>query len=59
MDGQAIFAYNGVFPPEPSAWEKIFLGWATPVTLSPGNYNVSLAQNWPLLYPILLSLKFL
>ncbi len=42
MDPQSIFAYNGVFPPEPSAWEKIFLGWATPVTLSPGNYNVDL-----------------
>ncbi len=27
MDGQAIFAYGGLFPPEPSAWEKIYLGW--------------------------------
>jgi M6 family metalloprotease-like protein len=43
MDTQSIFAYNGVFPPEPSAWEKIFLGWATPVTLSPGNYSLNLA----------------
>jgi M6 family metalloprotease-like protein len=43
MDTQSIFAYNGVFPPEPSAWEKIFLGWATPVTLSTANYSVSLA----------------
>jgi len=43
MDTQSIFAYNGVFPPEPSAWEKIFLGWAAPVTLLPGNYNVDLA----------------
>ncbi|MHB1686183.1 MAG: T9SS-dependent M6-like inactivated metalloprotease [Ignavibacteriaceae bacterium] len=43
MDGQSIFAYNGAFPPEPSAWEKIFLGWATPVTISPGNYNINLA----------------
>lgn len=34
MDGQAIFAYNGAFPPEPSAWEKIFLGWETPVVLN-------------------------
>ena len=33
MDGQAIFAYSGVFPPEPSAWEKIDLGWINPVTL--------------------------
>lgn len=30
MDGQSIFAYNGCFPPEPSAWEKIYLGWITP-----------------------------
>ena len=30
MDGQSIFAYNGCFPPEPSAWEKIFLGWIQP-----------------------------
>ncbi len=30
MDGQAIFAYSGLFPPEPSAWEKIKLGWETP-----------------------------
>ncbi len=43
MDGQSIFAYNGAFPPEPSAWEKIFLGWATPVTISPGNYNINLS----------------
>lgn len=42
MDGQAIFAYNGVFPPEPSAWEKIYLGWAEPVTITPGNYEISL-----------------
>lgn len=25
MDGQSIFSWNGVFPPEPSAWEKVFL----------------------------------
>lgn len=27
MDGQSIFAFSGTFPPEPSAWEKLFLGW--------------------------------
>ncbi|MFO7447904.1 MAG: T9SS type A sorting domain-containing protein [Ignavibacteriaceae bacterium] len=44
MDGQAIFAYNGLFPPEPSAWEKIYLGWAEPYTLAPGSYNINLAS---------------
>jgi hypothetical protein len=34
MDGQSIFAYNGAFPPEPSPWEKIRLGWVTPVELT-------------------------
>ncbi|MEO8399010.1 MAG: T9SS type A sorting domain-containing protein [Ignavibacteriaceae bacterium] len=42
MDGQAIFAYGGTFPPEPSPWEKIYLGWASPVTISPRNYNIDL-----------------
>lgn len=42
MDGQSIFAYNGTYPPEPSAWEKIYLGWAEPVTIAPGDYDISL-----------------
>ncbi|MEX0647649.1 MAG: T9SS type A sorting domain-containing protein [Balneolaceae bacterium] len=33
MDGAGIFAYNGLFPPELSAWEKIYLGWETPFTV--------------------------
>ncbi|MFA7229524.1 MAG: hypothetical protein WC061_10855, partial [Melioribacteraceae bacterium] len=33
-DAQAINANSGMFPPEPSPWEKIFLGWETPVTLA-------------------------
>ncbi|MEO8232734.1 MAG: T9SS type A sorting domain-containing protein [Ignavibacteriota bacterium] len=45
MDGQSIFAYNGCFPPEPSAWEKIYLGWAEPTVISSGNYSISLAAN--------------
>ncbi len=36
MDGQSLFSYNGIFPPEPSAWEKIFLGWVQPVEISSG-----------------------
>ncbi len=34
MDGQAIIANNGMFPPEPSPWEKMFLGWETPTTVT-------------------------
>lgn len=40
MDGQAIFAYGGIFPPEPSAWEKIYLGWTEPVTVSSASPTV-------------------
>jgi hypothetical protein len=36
MDGQAIFSFSGLFPPEPSAWEKYWLGWITPITVPPG-----------------------
>lgn len=35
MDGQSAFAYGGIFPPEPGAWEKAFLGWVTPKVVSP------------------------
>lgn len=35
MDGAGIFAYNGLFPPELSAWEKIRLGWQQPFTVNP------------------------
>jgi hypothetical protein len=34
MDGAGIFAFNGLFPPEPSAWEKIHLGWETSFPVS-------------------------
>ncbi len=45
MDGQSIFAYNGLYPPEMSPWEKMYLGWLTPVTISPGDYKISLTTN--------------
>lgn len=43
MDGAGIFSYSGLFPPEPSAWEKIYLGWLTP-------YEVVLDSGTP--YPL-------
>ena len=30
MDPLGIFAYSGLFAPEPSAWTKYYLGWMTP-----------------------------
>lgn len=40
MDGQSMFSFMGVFPPEPSAWEKQYLGWVEPITvLSNGSYS--------------------
>ncbi|MFQ5570967.1 MAG: hypothetical protein ACE5G0_14910 [Rhodothermales bacterium] len=40
MDPLGIFAYNGLFPPEPSAWTKYFLGWVEPLDLR-GNEPIS------------------
>lgn len=34
--------YSGLFPPELSAWEKIYLGWATPITIGPGTSTINL-----------------
>jgi hypothetical protein len=36
MDGQSIFSFAGAFPPEPSAWEKYWLGWIQPIVVSSG-----------------------
>ncbi len=41
MDGQSIFAYGGLFPPEPSAWEKVFLGWETPAEIKPAEGKIT------------------
>ncbi|HYQ87245.1 MAG TPA: hypothetical protein VES59_08400 [Bacteroidota bacterium] len=37
MDGQSIFSWSGLFPPEPSAWERAFLGWLQPIAVTGGN----------------------
>ncbi len=42
MDGQAIFSFAGLFPPEPSAWEKYWLGWIQPITVRSDSSVVSL-----------------
>ena len=35
MDGAAFFSYSGLFPPEPSAWEKMYLGWQDSFNIKP------------------------
>jgi len=64
MDGQAIFSFNGLFPPEPSAWEKIFLGWVQPLTVQSGVSNLTIAAhrtdgaaNMSVIYKVLISAK--
>ena len=42
MDGQAIFSFGGLFPPEPSAWEKIFLGWTSAIVVPAGDHTLRL-----------------
>lgn len=44
MDGAGIFAYNGLFPPELSAWEKFHMGWAEP-------FEVSYDSSTPIILP--------
>ena len=40
MDGESFFSYRGLFSPEPSAWEKIYLGWQEPFIVSTSNNNL-------------------
>ncbi len=42
MDGQAMFTFQGIFPPEPSPWEKMFLGWEEPIELPVKDMTVNL-----------------
>jgi hypothetical protein len=35
MDPEGFFAFFGLFPPLPSAWERLYMGWDTPQMLSP------------------------
>ena len=34
MDGAGFFSYFGLFPPEPSAWEKVYMGWIDPIDIT-------------------------
>lgn len=45
MDGAGFFAYNGLFPPSLSAWERLRLGWALPV-------DIDLADAAPIELPL-------
>jgi len=45
MDGQSLFAFAGLFPPEPSAWEKIYLGWENPIVINSDAQNISVATS--------------
>lgn len=43
MDPEGFFAYQGLFPPEPSAWTKYYLGWVEPIEVtqrSPNNVTL-------------------
>lgn len=44
MDGEGFLGFAGLFPPEPSAWEKIRMGWQEP-------FEVNLATNQPIELP--------
>ncbi len=62
MDGQSLFSYLGVFPPEPSAWEKQYLGWINPIVVnSDGTYTTRAASlDWngnSSVYKVLISEK--
>ena len=48
MDGASFFAYQGLFPPEPSAWEKTYLGWTTAFEIfdnTPGDISLTASSS--------------
>ncbi len=45
MDGEGIFAYGGICPPEPSAWEKQQLGWTFAREAAAGKQNYLLTAS--------------
>ena len=40
MDGASIFSFAGCFPPEPSAWERYWLGWLQPISVTAGQTDL-------------------
>ncbi len=40
-DGASFFAFYGLFPPEPCAWEKVYLGWVVPTTITTTATNIA------------------
>jgi len=44
MDGEGFLGFAGLFPPEPSAWEKMRMGWQNP-------FDIILANNQPIELP--------
>ncbi len=42
MDGQSLFTFSGLFPPEPSPWEKLYLGWTDYITINASANSVGL-----------------
>jgi len=46
MDGQSMFTYSGIFPPEPSAWEKMSLEWVTPTEIALDDAKLNLVNRY-------------
>ncbi len=45
MDPLGIFAYGGLFPPLPSAWTRVVLGWVEPMKIeTSGTYDLPVGE---------------